>query len=209
MDMRRLLFVVGVLLAAVCLVAPGSAQTLPNPLQATVDTSYPVSSGVTTFVAAGGNLQAALNAAQPGDTILLQAGATFSGSFTLPVKSGKAWIVVRTSAPDSSLPPEGTRMTPAYATLLPKIVASGSAAALQTAAGAHHYRLVGIEFTVASGLSINYGVVTLGVGSSAQTALRQVPYSLILDRVYVHGQPAVDVSRGVALNCSLGAVIDS
>jgi hypothetical protein len=209
MDMRRLLFVVGVLLAAVCLAAPGSAQTLPNPLQTTVDTSYPVSSGVTTFVAAGGNLQAALNAAQPGDTILLQAGATFSGSFTLPVKSGNAWIVVRTSAPDSSLPLEGTRMTPAYAALLPKIVASGSAAALQTAAGAHHYRLVGIEFTVASGLSINYGVVTLGDGSSAQNALSQVPYSLILDRVWVHGQPAVDVSRGVALNCNSGAVIDS
>ena len=112
MHKRRLLFVVGVFVPAF-FVATSSAQTLPGPLQATIDTSYPVSSGVTTFVAAGGNLQNALNAAQPGDTILLEAGATFSGSFTLPVKSGNAWIVIRTSAPDSSLPPEGTRMTPA------------------------------------------------------------------------------------------------
>jgi hypothetical protein len=206
---RLPLFVIGVLVAAACYAATSSAQTLPGALQAALDTSYPVSSGAATFVAAGGDLQAALNAAQLGDTILLQAGATFSGSFTLPAKSGTGWIVIRTSASDSSLPPEGMRMTPAYAALLPKIVASGSAAALQTAAGAHHYRLVGIEFTVASGLSINYGVVTLGDGSSAQTALSQVPYSLILDRVWVHGQPAVDVSRGVALNCSSGAVIDS
>jgi hypothetical protein len=203
-NATRLLCAFGVLLAGI-----SYAQTLPAPPQTLVDTSYPVSSGATIFVAAGGNLQTALNAAQPGDTILLQAGATFSGSFTLPVKSGTGWIVVRTSAPDSSLPPEGTRMTPAYAALLPKIVASGSPAALQTVPGAHHYRLVGIEFTVATGLSINFGVVTFGDGSSAQNALSQVPYSLILDRVYVHGQPAVNVSRGVALNCGSAAVIDS
>src|SRR2546423_990537 len=194
-NASRLLFALGVLLAGTSL-----AQNLPALPQTTVDTSYPLSSGVTTFVAAGGNLQTALNNAQPGDTILLEAGATFSGSFTLPLKSGNGWIVIRTSAPDSSLPPEGTRMTPAYASVLPKVVASGSPAALQTAPGAHNYRLVGIEFTVASNLSLNFGVVTLGDGSSAQNALSQVPSSLILDRVYVHGQPLVNISRGVALN---------
>jgi hypothetical protein len=200
-NATRFLCAFGVLLAGI-----SYAQILP---QATVDTSYPVSSGTTIFVAAGGNLQTALDAAQPGDTILLQAGATFSGAFILPVKSGTGWIVIRTSAPDSSLPPEGTRITPAYAALLPTIVASGSPPALQTAPGAHHYRLMGIEFTVATGLSINYGVVTLGDGSTAQNALSQVPYSLILDRVYVHGQPAVNVSRGVALNSGSAAVVDS
>jgi hypothetical protein len=35
-------------------------------------------------LAAGANLQAALNAAQCGDTITLQAGTTFTGSYTLP-----------------------------------------------------------------------------------------------------------------------------
>jgi hypothetical protein len=67
----------------------------------------------TLTVNAGGDLQAALNAAQPGDTILLQAGAVFTGGFKLPVKSGSGVITVRSAAPDSSLPPAGTRITPA------------------------------------------------------------------------------------------------
>src|SRR5207248_10551302 len=64
----------------------------------------------TLTVAAGGDVQAALDRAQPGDTVLLEAGATFVGRFTLPVKQGSAYITVRSSAPDSSLPGDGVRM---------------------------------------------------------------------------------------------------
>src|SRR5437016_3059129 len=49
-----------------------------------VDTTLPPSTGATISVSAGGNLQNALDAAQPGDVISLQAGATFTGPFTLP-----------------------------------------------------------------------------------------------------------------------------
>src|SRR3979490_2201116 len=68
-------------------------------------------------VNAGGNLQAALNNAFCGDTIELQAGATFTGAFTLPAKSCDSghWIIVRTSAANSALPAEGQRITPCYA----------------------------------------------------------------------------------------------
>src|SRR6476661_7275677 len=66
-------------------------------------------------VAAGGNLQAAIDAAQPGDTIVLPAGATFEGSFVLRYKPGTGtdadWITIRTSTPDSSLTPDA-RVTP-------------------------------------------------------------------------------------------------
>ncbi|PYX23748.1 MAG: hypothetical protein DMG87_04895, partial [Acidobacteria bacterium] len=67
-------------------------------------------------VLAGQSLQTALNNAQCGDTIALQAGATFSGSFTLPAKAcdDQHWITIRTSAL-ASLPAEGTRITPCYA----------------------------------------------------------------------------------------------
>ena len=53
-------------------------------------------------VPAGGDLQAALNAAQPGDTVVLEAGASFTGTFTLPNKDAATdYITVRTSTPDS------------------------------------------------------------------------------------------------------------
>jgi hypothetical protein len=67
----------------------------------------------TITVNAGGSLQAAIDAAQPVDTIVLQPGATFSGPFTLRAKNGTAYITIRSSTGDSLLPPEGTRITPA------------------------------------------------------------------------------------------------
>jgi hypothetical protein len=200
----RKLYVVGVVLAVLSIgFVPGAAaQVLPAPPQVYVDTTFPVQTGRTISVAAGGDLQGALNSAQPGDTILLAAGATFMGAFTLPVKSGAQWIVVRTSAPDSSLPPQGTRITPAYAGVLPKIIA-GTGAALQTAPGAHHYRFVGIEFGVATGVAQNYGLLILGDGSTP------FPYALVFDRVWVHGNTVGNLRRGFALNCASAAIIDS
>ena len=104
-------------------------------------------SAATISVAAGGDLQAALNAAKPGDTIVLQAGATFTGNFTLPAKGGTSYITLRSSAPDSSFPPAGQRITPSYASLMPKLrgtTAGGSA--LRTAVGASYWRLLFLEF---------------------------------------------------------------
>ena len=62
-------------------------------------------SGNTITVKAGGDFQAALDRAKAGDTILLEAGATFSGNFNLPNKSGNEFIIIRTSANDSQIPP--------------------------------------------------------------------------------------------------------
>src|SRR5258706_7205009 len=77
-----------------------------------VDTSYVAPTGATLFVPAGGNLQAALDAARPGDVVTLEPGATFTGPFTLPVNTGTGWIVVRSAAPDDSLPAAGARIDP-------------------------------------------------------------------------------------------------
>src|SRR5204862_401225 len=51
-------------------------------------------SGRTIQVAAGGDLQAAIDAARPGDAIALDPGATYRGPFRLPKKNGDAWIVI-------------------------------------------------------------------------------------------------------------------
>ena len=51
----------------------------------------------TISVGAGGDLQGAINAARPGDTIVIAAGATFTGNYTLPAKGGGSFITIRSS----------------------------------------------------------------------------------------------------------------
>jgi hypothetical protein len=77
--------------------------------------------GATLTVNAGGHLQAAIDAAQPEDAIVLQVGATFTGPFKLRAKNGTAYITIRSSTADSQLLPAGTRIAPAHAPLLAKI----------------------------------------------------------------------------------------
>ncbi len=152
----------------------------------------------TTLVRAGDNLQSALNAAQPGDVLLLEAGARFVGNFVLPVKPGATYITVRSATPDAGLPGIDKRMTPAYAALLPKIQSITTEPAVRFASGAHHWRLQFLDFPATYQ---GYGeILRIGEGSSAQTALWQVPYEIEVDRVYIHGDPLFGQKRGIALN---------
>ena len=66
-------------------------------------------------VGARDSLQRALNTAQPGDTIVLQAGVTFTGPFTIPTRNGDAYITIQSSRL-SELPPAGQRVGPALGT---------------------------------------------------------------------------------------------
>lgn len=196
--------------AALCLmtangvVEPSSATSTPGLPRFHVDTTYVPPSGRTIAVRAGGNFQSALNSAQPGDVIKLEAGATFVGPFTLPNKSSSGWITVRTSAPDDSLPPPGTRIDPSYAKVMSKLVAA-SGSAIVTAAGAHHYRFIGIEIQPREGTFL-YNLVQLG---SNERSLEQLPHHIIFDRCYLHGDPKKGTRRGIALNGKSLAVIDS
>src|SRR3954452_549548 len=56
------------------------------------------------------SFQAALNAAQYGDVIVLQAGVAYTGSFELPVKNGTGEIVIQSSR--ASELPENVRVSP-------------------------------------------------------------------------------------------------
>jgi uncharacterized protein (TIGR03437 family) len=185
------------------IVTAGAEPELPRVF---INTKYAPPTGRTIAVAAGGDFQAAINQAQPGDVITLQAGTTYTGNFTLPAKPGSGWIVIRTSAPDSSLPPPGTRITPAYAGVLPKIVTPNSHAALDALDGAHHYRLIGLEIAQAITAPLTYNLISLG---DKQTSLAQLPRDLILDRLYIHGNRSINLRRGIALNSASTAVIDS
>jgi hypothetical protein len=191
-------------------VVPSIPPTLPL---STVNTGWRAPTGKTIAVHAGDNLQTALGAAQRGDEVVIDAGATFTGSFILPAKSGTSangWITVRTSALNS-LPPAGSRINAAqHASAMPKLVANSVAEVLRTAPGASGWRIVGIEMTVIPNLTwVHNGLVLLGDGSTAQKQLSQVPSDLILDRVYIHGQPNVSLKRCVGLNSASTAIVDS
>ena len=143
-------------------------------------------SAATITVNAGGNLQTALNSAQPGDTIVLQAGATFTGNFTLPAKSGAAYITIRSSAADASLPAANVRIDPRYASYLPKLKSANSSPVLATAPGAHHWRL---QFLELQGERRRQRRNRWG---SAAAARRNAANQAAPDRdrpVYIHGEP--------------------
>jgi hypothetical protein len=153
------------------------------------------------YVRAGDNLQAALNAARPGDELRLAAGATFSGNFVLPVTTGETYITVRSDLPDEGLPSPRQRVTPQTAARFARIQSPNGDAALRTAPGAHHWRLLFLEFPPTRE---GFGdIIQLGDGSSAQATLAQVPYELTLDRLYIHGDPAFGQKRGISLNARI------
>jgi hypothetical protein len=153
----------------------------------------------------GGNLQAAIDAAQPGDVIMLQAGSTFVGNFRLPEKPGSAFITIRSSAADSLLPGPNTRLTPAQTSLLAKIKSSNTMSALTTAPRAHHWRLQFLEFQANS---LGYGEI-IAFGDANETDADRVPHDLVIDRCYIHGDPTVGQKRGVALNSAGTDIVNS
>jgi hypothetical protein len=167
----------------------------------------PASGGSTISVPPGGDVQAAINAAKPGDTILLQPGAVYEGGLVLPAKSGSDYITIRSAASDSALPPDGVRITPSYASQLPKIQ-GGTAGlpAIMTDLGAHHWRLQFLELVD----TWPYGdILALGDGSSAQSSLSAIAHDLIVDRVYIHGVSGQEQKRGIALNSASTTIKDS
>jgi Putative Ig domain len=178
--------------------------------------------GAVISVNAGGDLQTALNNAHCGDTVELQAGAVFTGMFTLPAKScdNAHWVIVRTSAPDSALPAEGTRMNPCYAgvaslpgrpqytcanpqNVMARIEYPNFAnGPITLRNGANHYRLIGLEITKTAGVQSAPRLVTVETGGVAD--------HIIVDRSWLHGTAHDETHLGVSLvGMNYAAVVDS
>ncbi len=178
--------------------------------------------GAVIQVNTGGNLQAALKSAQCGNTIELQAGATFTGSFNFPANNcdDKHWIVVRTSAGNNNLPAEGHRLTPCYAgvasllgrpqypcsnphNVLAKLVVPANVdGPVVFESGANHYRLLGLELARAAG------------GKGAPTLISMVKGGtgnhIVIDRSWLHGTTQDDTRDGFDLEgTTYVAVVDS
>jgi Calx-beta domain len=161
------------------------------------------SHATTVNVHAGDNLQTAIDNASPGDTLILDAGATFSGNHNGPIilsagKTGSGYITIESSAL-ASLPDANHRVSSSDVVNMPTIVAASSGLpALQTEAGANHYQLIGIEFRTVSAADFVYDLIELGSGG--QTTVSQVPHDLILDRCLIRAFPTQPLKLGVALN---------
>jgi hypothetical protein len=169
---------------------------------------------------AGEDLSKTLSKASCGDTVQLQAGATF-GALLLPQKScdDSHWIIIRTSAPDSKLPPEGTRLTPCSAgvsslpgrpdlkcksteNILAKIEFNGKGGSgpVTFAPGANHYRLIGLEITRAAPGVCVYNLIEFKGAAD----------HVVFDRMWIHGSAQDETTRGIFLGSSRYlAVVDS
>jgi hypothetical protein len=186
-------------------VAYGAAD-LPDLPQTYIDTTYSAPTGATCTAANSSAFQTCLNNAALNSTIVLQAGTTYTGPFTLPNKtSGSGWIYI-VSSNLANLPATGTRVSPSHSSNMPKIVATSAGGnTINTATGAHHYRFVGIEFAPVSG-NFLYNNIQIGSG---ETTRANLPKDIVFDRCYIHGDPSVGGRRGVAMNGTRIAVIDS
>src|SRR4029077_8332809 len=108
----------------------------------------------TIVVPGGGDFQAALNAASFGDTIILQAGATYqtANGFVLPYKGAGTgtdadYITIQTSNL-AGIAAANTRINPTlHIAAMARLISTGGYPVISTVTGAHHYKLIGLEIT--------------------------------------------------------------
>lgn len=182
---------------------------LPRIILETSVASTP-SNGTIRHVFSGGDLQAALNAALPGDLILLEAGATWTGNYILPVKGSggitDGWITVMT---DGSYTAEGVRMRPSLAASfgLPRLRTINSSPVLSTSSFTNKWRFIGIDFECAYTGGAHFGLII--IGSATETNENDIPIDFIFDRNYVHANPSINVVRGIMPNSRRTACIEN
>ncbi len=155
-------------------------------------------------VAAKSDLADAINDAKCGDTLLLPAGASFDVK-ALPAKKcdDQHYITVRTDTPDSRLPSEGSRISPAWAGVAslpgrPPFAqpAGGPAKLLVTLVVRHaegvsvgdHIRFIGIEWTTPT--DANIGRMVTAEHSD----------HVIFDRNWIHPAEGAEVGHGIGVN---------
>ena len=164
------------------------------------------------------DVQQAVDAAAPGDTILLRAGETFTGHLVLRRKSGDGRIVIRSDAADSGLPGPGVRLVPSgrpggntAVSRLARLRGRGGLArttpVVRTEDGARNYtlRFLEIDGTMQEGWET---LMALG-NNTTQTSTALAPSGLLLDRVYIHGHPYKGQKRCLALNSAATDIVNS
>ena len=180
--------------------------------QLTVDTTYSLPTGTQYTVGAGmdyTNLQTAINAAALGDVLILTAGETFSGNFTLPDKgAGTDWIYIISS--DLVSLTEGVRVLPGDVASMPTIETVNTEAAVRSFRSAHHYRFAGVHFTVDVAI---YQLIRLGfseVDDLPVTTEADLPHHITFDRCWITSTSTSNqLVNGILADGKYIGVIDS
>lgn len=183
-----------------------------------IDTHWaPPSGGKAWRAHTAGEFQHALDDSNPGDLIVLDAGARYQGSFTIRAKLNPyhKWIYIEGSEL-TSLPVAGKRVDPARdAAKMPKIVATDTSPGVSVLAGASYVRFVGLEFysTSRRGCDLDHtprvNCFTYFLLDMPAQQGKSLPDSITVDRCYMHGSDTQDVRAAVVANSTNVAVIDS
>ena len=157
-------------------------------------------------VQAGADLQDALNLAQPGDTLRLEVGATWSADFLLPVKSGDGQVTITTSNMES-LPMQGNRVTEEQSRALPCIKGH-----IKTNPRSSHYTFRGIRIesyaSYYTGGLVDFGGQGINNDIVVNT-MEDLPRDFTVDRCWLAADPAYGGKRGVYANCQGFTIRDS
>ena len=174
-----------------------------------VQVELPVAEGSGTVrrVRNGQSLQAAIDAAQRGDVILLEEGARFSEAVVLRNKPGVGMITIRT---DATPTPAGVRVSLADTLRFARLVGPGPGQSpLRTEPGASGYWLINLDITPSANTTSINTLIHLGDGGSAQNTLQSIPREIYLDRLIVRGFPNVTLRRCISLHSALTAIVNS
>ena len=189
----------------------------------TMDTSAPVINGVVKYVGPTGDYPGTLTGLQQAcddrvnansaavDAIVLQAGVVIDGSVQLKKKLTQTAPIVLKGHSDPA--PEGTRaqMSTFVGGNYAKVRGgAGSSYAFYCDSGAHHWRLQGFEVTVQPAVSFSGGMINLNDYPSEVAGtgtLAGMPTDIVIDRMYIHGDPVKECKFGVRLGGIRQAVV--
>jgi len=173
-------------------------------------------------------IQSCIDAAIPGTTILLPAGAIFEPTPALSIMLRKKynpnnqWIVIRsadsafdtlgTIKPGTRLNGNSSEHRAKLARLRSLPVAASGTPVIRAEAGASHYWMIGLEVAPAATITDMTTLVDLGSGTIYED---EYPHNIVIDRCYVHGldRGATDAEKkyrnGIRMDGKFLAVINS
>jgi hypothetical protein len=159
-------------------------------------------------------IQTALDEAQLGDTITLEAGKTWDIERPLILyrkENGSGFLTVRSSAGDDWLPAPNTRITPAYVPLMPTLRLASAVNRLmtveQTPRAVEYYQFIGVNFTTSDAVDVHDLIRLWAVG--IHTDPSYTPNHIVFDRCILRGHPLRSAAKGMRFHVRNGVVKNS